>query len=169
MALEIPKTAYSGKIREMKLGGGDKAVTVGGETAYPFYLFEGELPRPPRIAMEVWDMPPEGWAPAALEPFKGVTDDPAAWAGKAVEESDAELICLKFDGIHPDKGDRDAEHAVDVVRKVLDAVDVPLILWGSGSPDKDNAVMPKVSELTVDENFTVIPVYELYIECYKIT
>ena len=45
MAFEIPKTAYSGKIKEMKLGKGDKAVTVGGESCYPFYIFEGEMPR----------------------------------------------------------------------------------------------------------------------------
>jgi acetyl-CoA decarbonylase/synthase complex subunit delta len=44
MAFEIPKTAYSGKIKEIKLGKGNKAVTVGGESAYPFYLFEGAMP-----------------------------------------------------------------------------------------------------------------------------
>ena len=32
MAFEMPKTAYSGTIKELKLGGGDKAVIVGGET-----------------------------------------------------------------------------------------------------------------------------------------
>ena len=32
MAFEIPKTLYSGKIKEVTLGKGDKAVTVGGET-----------------------------------------------------------------------------------------------------------------------------------------
>ena len=72
MTFEIPKTSYSGKIEEVKLGKGDKAVTVGGETAYPFYLFEGEMPNLPKIAMEVWDCPPEEWAEAALEPFQGV-------------------------------------------------------------------------------------------------
>ena len=82
MAFEIPKTAYSGAIKEIKLGKGDKAITVGGETAYPFYLFEGKMPNLPRIAMEVWDCPPEDWAEAALEPFQGVTDDPVAWAKK---------------------------------------------------------------------------------------
>ena len=30
MKVEIPKTAYNGKIRETKLGSGDKAVTIGG-------------------------------------------------------------------------------------------------------------------------------------------
>ena len=40
MAVEIPKTAYSGRIKETTLGIGDKAVKVGGETCYPFYLFD---------------------------------------------------------------------------------------------------------------------------------
>ncbi len=33
MTFEIPKLDYSGSIKEVTLGGGDKAVTVGGETA----------------------------------------------------------------------------------------------------------------------------------------
>jgi len=39
MAVEIPKTSYSGKIKEITLGKGAKALTVGGETSYPSYLF----------------------------------------------------------------------------------------------------------------------------------
>ena len=64
MAFEIPKTSYSGKIREVTLGKGEKAVTVGGETVYPFYSFEGEMPHLPRIAMEVWDYDPSKEWPA---------------------------------------------------------------------------------------------------------
>ena len=41
MAFEIPKVTYTGKIKTVKLGKGPKAVTIGGETAYPFHLFEG--------------------------------------------------------------------------------------------------------------------------------
>ncbi len=82
MVVEIPKTLYNGKIKTLTLGKGPKAVTVGGENSYPFYLFEGEMPNPPRIAMEVWDCPPEDWAAAALEPFVGVTSDPVARAKK---------------------------------------------------------------------------------------
>ena len=61
MAIDIAKTAYSGKIKEIKLGKGDKTLTVGGETSYPFYLFEGEMPNLPKIAMEVYDSPPDEW------------------------------------------------------------------------------------------------------------
>jgi len=56
-----------------------------------------------------------------------------------------DLLEIRFDGIHPDKGDRDADHAVKVTKEVLSAVGVPLILWGCGNNQKDNEVMPKVS------------------------
>ena len=59
MALEIPKTPYSGKIKEISLGKGSGSVKVGGEIAYPFYTFEGEMPNLPNIAMEIYDCQPE--------------------------------------------------------------------------------------------------------------
>jgi len=160
MAFEIPKTAYSGKIREIKLGSGDKAVTVGGETCYPFYLFEGEIPHLPRIAMEVWDMPPEEWAEAALEPFKGVTDDPVAWAKKCVDDYGAEMICLQLVSTDPNGLDRGADEAAEVVKKVADAVDVPLIVWGTASHDKDTEVLRKVTEVCQGRDLIIGPVEE---------
>jgi len=160
MAFEIPKTAYSGKIREIKLGSGDKAVTVGGETCYPFYLFEGEVPHLPRIAMEVWDTPPQEWAPAALEPFKGVTDDPVAWAKKCVDDYGAEMICLQLVSTDPNGLDRGADEAAEVVKKVADATSVPLIVWGTANHDKDTEVLRKVTEVCQGRNLIVGPVEE---------
>ena len=55
-------------------------VTVGGETTLPFYHFEGTMPNPPIVAMEVWDVPGEEWPAAVREPFADVLADPAAWA-----------------------------------------------------------------------------------------
>ena len=160
MAFEIPKTAYSGKIKEMKLGGGDKAVIVGGETSYPFYLFEGEMPHLPKIAMEVWDMPPEDWAEAALEPFKGVTDDPASWAKKCIDDYGAEMICLQLVSTDPNGLDRGADEAAEVVKKVADAIDVPLIVWGTANHDKDTEVLRKVAEVCQGKNLIIGPIEE---------
>ena len=56
------------------------------------------------------------------------------------------MICLKLDGIHPDRGNKSADDAVKVVKSVLAAVGVPLIIWGCEHDEKDNEVMPKVSE-----------------------
>jgi acetyl-CoA decarbonylase/synthase complex subunit delta len=160
MAFEIPKTAYSGKIKEIKLGKGDKAVTIGGETAYPFYLFEGQMPNLPRIAMEVYDTAPEDWPEAALEPFAGVTDDPVAWAQKCIKDYGAEMICLQLLSTDPNGKDRPAGEAAQVVKKVADAIDVPLIVWGTANHDKDTEVLRAVAELIQDKSLILGPVEE---------
>ena len=160
MAFEIPKTLYNGKIKEIKLGKGDKAVTVGGETCYPFYLFEGEMPNLPRIAMEVYDTPPENWPEAALEPFAGVTDDPVAWAKKCIDDYGAEMICLQLLSTDPNGLDRGADEAAEVVKKVADAIDVPLIVWGTANYDKDTEVLKKVCEVCQGKSLIVGPLEE---------
>ncbi len=160
MAFEIPKTKYTGKIREITLGEGDKAITVGGETSYPFYLFEGEMPHLPRIATEVWDCPPKEWPEAALEPFAGVTDDPVAWAKKCITDYGAEMIALQLISTDPNGLDRGADEATEVVKKVADAIDVPLIVWGTGNEEKDTEVLRKVAEVCQGKNLIIGPVEE---------
>jgi len=160
MAFEVPKASYRGKIKEVTLGKGDKAVTVGGESSYPFHLFEGDMPRLPRIAMEVYDMPPEDWAEAALAPFEGVTDDPVAWAKKCIDEYGAEMICLQLLSTDPNGLDRGPDEAAEVVKKVANAIDVPLIVWGTANHEKDTEVLKKVCETCQDKRLIVGPIEE---------
>jgi len=160
MAFEIPKITYTGKIKEVQLGKGPKAVTVGGETSYPFHLFEGEMAHPPRIAMEVYDSPPEEWAEAALEPFKEVAGDPVAWAKKCVEAYGAELIALQLVSTDPNGLNRSSEEAARTAKSVAAAVDVPVIVWGSGNTDKDAEVLRKVAEVCDGMNLILGPVVE---------
>ena len=158
MGFEFYKESYTGNIREITLGGGDKAVTVGGETGYPFYQFEGDMPRKPRIAMEVWDMAPEDWAEAALAPFKDVVSDPAAWAKKCVEDYGAELIVLQLKSIDPNGQDVGAADAAALVKKVAEAIDVPLVVWGCTNIEKDEEVLKKIAEECQGMNLTLGPV-----------
>ena len=160
MAFEIPKTAYSGKIKEIVLGKGDKAITVGGETSYPFCLFEGKMPYLPRIAMEVWDSPPEEWPEAAMEPFAGVTDDPVTWAKKCINDYGAEMIALQLVSTDPNGMDRGAEEAAEVVKRVADAIDVPLIVWGTANHEKDTEVLRSVAEVCQGKNLVIGPIEE---------
>jgi len=160
MAFEIPKISYSGQIKEIVLGTDANAVTVGGESSYPFYLFEGEMPHAPKIAMEVYDVPPEEWPTAALEPFEGVTDDPVAWAQKCVSEYGAEMICLQLVSTDPNGLDRSAVEAAEAAKRVADAVDVPLIVWGCGNDDKDTQVLRQVAELCEGKSVVLGPATE---------
>ena len=160
MAFEIPKITYTGKIKKITLGKGPKAIAVGGETSYPFHLFEGEMPHPPRIAMEVYDSPPEEWPETALEPFKGVVNDPVAWAKKCVEAYGAEVIALQLVSTDPNGLNRSSDEAAQTAKKVAAAVDVPVIVWGSGNTDKDGEVLRKISETCDGMNLVIGPVVE---------
>jgi len=158
LGFEFYKESYTGKIKEITLGEGAKAVTVGGENCYPFYQFEGEVPNKPRIAMEVWDMEPEDWPEAALNPFKDVIADPAAWAKKCVDDYGAELIVLQLKSIDPNGQNRSADDAAATVKKVADAIDVPLIVWGCANVQKDEEVLKKVAETCQDKSLIIGPV-----------
>jgi acetyl-CoA decarbonylase/synthase complex subunit delta len=158
LGLDIVKESYTGGIREITLGTGPKAVTVGGETCYPFYQFEGKMPNKPKIAMEVWDMMPEEWPEAAISHFKDVAGDPAAWAKKCVTDFGAELIVLQMKSVDPNGQDASPEQATATVKKVLAAIDVPLILWGSANAQKDEAVFKKVAEECQGANLIIGPV-----------
>jgi acetyl-CoA decarbonylase/synthase complex subunit delta len=158
LAFEFFKESYTGSIKEITLGKGDRAVTVGGEACYPFYQFEGAMPNKPRIAMEIWDMEPDEWPEAALSPFKDVISDPAAWAKKCVEEYGADMIVLQLKSTDPNGNDAPADDAVATVKKVLGAVDVPLIIWGTANVEKDEEVLKKISEECQGENLILGPV-----------
>jgi acetyl-CoA decarbonylase/synthase complex subunit delta len=137
---------FAGSVNRLTLGGGQRSpVTVGGARNVVYGGAPADAGQRPLITMDVLDVPPDDWPDVLLEPFAAVVNDPGAWARKCVEELGADLICVKFDGIHPDKGSRDAAHAVQVTETVLQAVRVPLVLWGCGNDEKDNEIMPKVS------------------------
>jgi acetyl-CoA decarbonylase/synthase complex subunit delta len=158
LGFQFYKESYTGKIKEITLGKGKKTVTVGGENCYPFYQFEGAMPHPPKIAMEVWDMAPEDWAEAAVAPFKDVLSDPAAWAKKCVAEYGADLIVLQLKSIDPNGKNAPAADAVASVKKVRAAVDVPLVVWGCANAEKDEAVLKKIAEECQGENLILGPV-----------
>jgi acetyl-CoA decarbonylase/synthase complex subunit delta len=160
MAVEIPKTHYSGKIKEINLGKGDKAITVGGENSFPFYLFEGTMPHKPKIAMEVQDCPPEEWPKASIEPFHDVKNDPVAWAKKCVSKYGAEMIALQLVSTDPNGLDRSAEEAAVLVKKIADAIDVPLIVCGTANHEKDTQVLTRVCEVCQDKRLIIGPVEE---------
>jgi acetyl-CoA decarbonylase/synthase complex subunit delta len=160
MAFEIPKISYNGAIKEIPLGKEANSMIVGGETCYPFYVFEGTMPHPPKIAMEVYDAPPEEWAQAALDPFADVVHDPAAWAQKCVVSYGAEMVALQLASTDPNAQDTPAEQAVEVTKKVAAAIEVPLMVWGGGNLEKDTEVLKMIAEQCAGENLILGPVEE---------
>jgi len=161
LAFEIPKQMYSGKIREVTVGAASVAITVGGEEVYPFHLFEGNMPNAPKIAMEVWDYDPsEEWPPAALEPFKDVLSSPEKWAQKCVKEYGADIIVLQLKSTDPNGMNRDSKEAAEIAKKVSDAIDVPLVVWGTANNQKDEEVLTLIAEMCDGKNIALSPIEE---------
>jgi len=160
MAFAIPKVEYTGKIKEITLGKGLKAVKVGQEDSYPFHLFEGAMPNVPKIAIEVYDTPPEEWAAAALEPYKDVVSDPIAWARKAIDVYGADMVALQLASTDPNGLNATAEEGAATAKKVASAVDVPVIVYGSANMEKDAEVLRKVSETCEGMNLILGPVQD---------
>lgn len=151
--------SFTGSVNRVTLGateekGGTRTstITVGGARNVVYGGSPEEAGEKPVIAMDVIDTKPQDWPDILAEPYKDVLDSPTDWAKKCITEFGADLICIKFDGIHPDKANKDAAHAVKVTEEVLKAVGVPIVLWGCGNDEKDNQIMPKVSEAAKGQN-----------------
>jgi acetyl-CoA decarbonylase/synthase complex subunit delta len=158
MVVPDAKEKWSGRVNPVTIGatsaeGGTRGrtVTIGGQSGIPLLGFDGDLPHPPAIALDVIDTPPHEWPQPLAEIYGDVWSDPAAWA-RRVKELGADLVNLRLAGTHPDEGDRTPEQAVETVKAVLAAVDLPLIIWGCDVPAKDREVMPKVAEAAQGEN-----------------
>ncbi|MDF3000399.1 MAG: acetyl-CoA decarbonylase/synthase complex subunit delta [Bacillota bacterium] len=159
MPVQIIKERNSGKVLNVVLGatkeqGGTRShtITVGGQTSLPFLHFEGEAPNKPVIAMEVVDRVPDDWNAELKAAFEGVLDDPAVWARKCVEEFGADLIYLRLQSADPELGDSSPEKCIETVKRVLDAVGVPLAVIGCGIDEVDNKVISAVAEACAGEN-----------------
>jgi len=152
LSFQVPKNTYSGKINILKLGKDKTEISVGGETALPFYSFEGEIPNKPIIAIEIWDSKPTEWPEAISKYYSDVFDDPVKWAQKSITRYGADAICLNLTRINPDREDMSPEDAAEITKTVRESIDKPLIIYGAGPLEKVAEVMKKVSEKNKDSN-----------------
>lgn len=158
MAFDLLKEKYRFVISQVTIGatkeeGGTRTstVTVGGEEALPFLHFEGKIANKPVVALEVWDIAPTDWHECFNQYYGDVYNDVGAWAKKCVDYG-AEMVCLRLIGADPDGGNKSPEDCAAALKKVLEAVGVPIILLGCGKFEKDNTIFPVVAEAGAGEN-----------------
>lgn len=157
MVVPIPKEKWSGKIGEVRLGataedGGnrEKNAIVGGQTGMPFLSYENEYPNRPVLAGEVVDSLRE-YPELAAQEFGDAAKDPVKWAKKWVEEYGADLICLRLISTNPEEEDTSSEEATQLVKRMLESVPVPLIIYGCGHEEKDAKTLELVSNIGAGE------------------
>ncbi|WP_292353276.1 CO dehydrogenase/acetyl-CoA synthase subunit delta, partial [Methanomethylovorans sp. PtaU1.Bin093] len=114
------------------------------------YYFDAEMPHRNYITMDVFDMP-IGMAKAVKSNYDDVINDPAEWAKKVVRDFNADMVTIHLISTDPLIKDTSARDAAKVVEDVLQAVDVPIVIGGSGNPQKDPEVLEKAAEAAAGE------------------
>ncbi len=148
---------YSGAIRETVLGNGDSAVTVGGSEVLPFHLFEGNMPRKPLIALEIQDVKPDNWPATLTKYYEDVLDNPVAWARKCIDDYNADALNIYLIGTDPNGQNRSAADAARDAAAVIEAVDVPIIVWGCGNNEKDTETLREITSIIGDKKVCLAP------------
>ena len=151
------KEKYTGVIRETVLGNGDHTITVGGAASMPFHLFEGKQPHKSLIAMDVLDSRPEDWPETLARHFTDVMDNPVAWAQKCIKVYGAEAINISLVSTDPNGMNRSAADAAKIAAQVIDAVEVPIIVWGCGNNEKDTETLRDLTSVIGNKKVCLAP------------
>lgn len=145
-----PIHEYPGSVTEVQLGAGTrKPVFLGGQNA--LYRFEEPQPNPPVVTFDVFDIPMPGLPRPIREHFEDVMEDPGDWAKKAVKDFGANMVTIHLIGTGPKVMDKTPQQAAADIEEVLQAVDVPLVIGGSGDPQKDPIVLEAAAAAAEDE------------------
>lgn len=141
---------YPGEVAEVQLGAGTrKPVFLGGQKA--LYRFEEPQPNPPVVTFDVFDIPMPGLPRPIREHFEDVMEHPGDWAKKAVKDFGANMVTIHLIGTGPKVMDKTPQQAAADIEEVLQAVDVPLVIGGSGDPQKDPVVLEAAAAAAEDE------------------
>ncbi|MHA1170217.1 MAG: CO dehydrogenase/acetyl-CoA synthase subunit delta, partial [Candidatus Hodarchaeales archaeon] len=144
---------YPGVIETVELGatranGGTREVIrkIGGHTNLPFYTLDSPKPV---VTFDCFDIPISLPKPIRKQ-FGDAMKDPAEWAKKAVEFG-ADAITIHLISTDPYIKDTSPRDAAKVIEEVVQAVKVPLVIGGSGNPEKDPDVLIKAAEAASGE------------------
>jgi acetyl-CoA decarbonylase/synthase complex subunit delta len=160
---EIPSAVekWAGKIEEVEIGalqseGGTrkKKYVTGGVTTLPFLYFDGKIPKPPYILMEVYDITPE-YPDVIKNIFQDVFEKPVEWSKKCITDWNADMVALKLKGADPEGVNRSAEECADIVEKVLKSIDVPIFIYGCGNEEKDTKIFQACGDIIKNERCVI--------------
>lgn len=155
-----PVQKYSGKICEVEVGAGEKAIKLGGEAVLPFCSFDGSTGNAPKIGMEISDVYPEGWIDELKELYKDVSNDPVKWAQFVEEKYSPDFICLRLVSADPNGEDSSPEDCAKKVKAVAEAIKTPLVVAGTGNHDKDAKLFEKIAQTAEGRNILLMSAVE---------
>ena len=158
MAFKKTAAKYPGKIEEITIGTGDKAVKLGGEKDLPFLTETGNRPA---VGVEITDTKPEDWEPLFEQIYgEELLNDAPRWAKFVQDNTPADFIYLSLASADPNGADRSVEECVATAKAVEEAVDIPLVIGGSKNAEKDAQLLQAVANALIDKNVVLFSAVE---------
>ncbi|GHV88083.1 acetyl-CoA synthase subunit delta [Spirochaetia bacterium] len=150
---------FTASIKEVVIGTGNTAVTLGGENVLPLYSFDDPVKNPPRIGVEVSDLGPNRNLPGLAKFYAGA-DTVTAAAKRACEMPGAGFISLVLESADPNGENKSIEDCVALCKEVAGAVTLPLVIQGSKNTEKDAKLFEKIAEALQGKNVLLMSARE---------
>lgn len=145
MGFKMSVQSFPGRIKEVEIGKGEKAIKLGGQNTMPFYSFDGDTGSKQKVGIEILDVYPEGWLDTLKDLYKDVASEPAKWAKFMEDNLKPDFICLRFEGADPNGLNRTPEECGEIAKSVVEAISLPLVIAGTNNHDKDAKLFEKVA------------------------
>lgn len=146
---------FNAKINTVTIGSGDKTVTLGGDSTFPFYTFDAPSENTAKVGVEISDMGLEGASEGIKAYYEGATTM-AEIAKKAAAMEGADFVALVLEGGDPNGVDKSVDELIAVVKEVAEAIDCPLVVEGCKNVEKDAELLPKVAEALQGRNVLIM-------------
>ena len=146
---------FNAKINSVTIGSGDKTVTFGGDSTFPFYTFDAPSENRPKIGVEISDMGLDEFSDGIKAYYDGATTM-ADIAKKAAAIEGADFVALILDGGDPNGENKSVDELIAVVKEVADAIDCPLVVEGCKNVEKDAELLPKVADVLQGRNVLIL-------------
>ena len=92
---------FNAKINTVTIGSGDKTVTIGGDSTYPFYSFDAPSENTPKIGVEISDMGLENIVSEGIKAYYDGASTIGEMAKKAADIEGADFVALILEGGDP--------------------------------------------------------------------
>ena len=141
---------FNAKINTVTIGSGDKTVTIGGDSTYPFYSFDAPSENAPKIGVEISDMGLENIVSEGIKAYYDGASTIGEMAKKAAAMEGADFVALILEGGDPNGVNKSVDELIAV------AIDAPLVVEGCKNVEKDAELLPKVAEALQGRNVLIL-------------
>jgi acetyl-CoA decarbonylase/synthase complex subunit delta len=149
---------FNASIKEVVIGTGDTAITLGGENVLPLYSFDAPIKNPPQVGIEISDLGPDRDIKGIAGFYAG--EESLAGQVKRACTSGAGFISLVLDGADPNGQNKSVEDCVALCKEAAEASTLPLVIQGSKNAEKDRALFEKIAEALQGKNVLLLSAKE---------